>query len=156
MKRSITFLTLIVVLFMFAACGSKSSDQQLPAYDAKLGSKSSYTVTVKITGANGESYFDGKVVVKGTDSPTAAQASLAAFSFQGGIAYTEKDGMIDGIAGIKSTNEQGWLYYINGKMSDKGAHDQQIKDGDLIEWKYLSYSEAFGTGSSSLSESKAA
>jgi len=32
-----------------------------------------------------------------------------------------------------------WFLYINGKSSEIGASDYQVKEGDLIEWRYHEY-----------------
>ena len=61
------------------------------------------------------------------------------------IAYQNKNGLYDGFAGILSTQDDGWLIYFNGSLSDKGLKDIQLdSEGEnLIEIKYVNYEEAF-------------
>lgn len=41
---------------------------------------------------------------------------------------------IDEVAG--GTDGKYWILYVNGKMSDVGASEYKIKDGDVITWKF--------------------
>lgn len=40
---------------------------------------------------------------------------------------------VDGVSGGKDGRY--WIYYINGKQSDIGAGEYEVKDGDTIIWK---------------------
>lgn len=61
------------------------------------------------------------------------------------ITYQNKNGLYDGFAGISSTQDDGWLIYFNGKLSDKGLKDIQLNtdEENLIEIKYVNYQEVF-------------
>lgn len=53
----------------------------------------------------------------------------------------EKDGFITAIDGIEQDTKANkyWLFKVNGKMTDKGADQITVKDGDSIEF----YQEVF-------------
>ena len=45
------------------------------------------------------------------------------------------------IAGYPSTANKAWIYFINGNSGTVAADKQEIKAGDLIEWRYIPPSE---------------
>lgn len=59
------------------------------------------------------------------------------------LAYTLKDGMFDYFGAIASTQTDGWLFYVNGTLADVGAAQYKLQDGDVVEFIYQNYDEAF-------------
>ena len=59
------------------------------------------------------------------------------------MAYTEQDGMYISFQGITSTDTDGWLFYLNDELPDRGANDVTVSDGDVVEFRYVNYDEAF-------------
>ena len=60
---------------------------------------------------------------------------------QGKISFTDTNyiGMgklIDNINGIKGANEKYWIYYVNGVEAKVGVSYYQLKNGDIVSWKY--------------------
>lgn len=45
---------------------------------------------------------------------------------------------IEELAGVSNNSKEGkyWLYYLNGKLSSKGASIQELKDNDAVLWRY--------------------
>lgn len=53
--------------------------------------------------------------------------------------FGDENAYVKGIANIyeKDYGElSGWLYYVNGEMPNCGAGQYEIKENDVIEWKY--------------------
>lgn len=44
---------------------------------------------------------------------------------------------VKAIGGYESGSDKAWIYFINGNSGTIAADKQQIKAGDLIEWKYI-------------------
>lgn len=36
-----------------------------------------------------------------------------------------------------NTKEKAWIYFVNGKSGEVAADKKEVKDGDIIEWKYM-------------------
>lgn len=128
MKKLMSILMVLsMVLVLFTACGEKQTIK----------------AEVKIISAE-ETLLETEVEVSG-ENPTVKDALLAACQ-QEKMAYTNKDGLFDNFGGIASTTEDGWLFYFNGELPDKGVSDVLLeKEGEnLIEMKYENYNEAFG------------
>ena len=49
----------------------------------------------------------------------------------------EKDGFVSAINGIEQepANQKYWLFDVNGEMSQVGANQVDLKQGDVIDWK---------------------
>lgn len=57
------------------------------------------------------------------------------------INFTEENyaGMgkfIESINGIKNSGDKNWIYYVNNKKADIGVSNYQIKNGDIVSWRY--------------------
>ncbi|KKQ24956.1 MAG: LPXTG-motif cell wall anchor domain protein [Candidatus Woesebacteria bacterium GW2011_GWA1_37_8] len=48
---------------------------------------------------------------------------------------------VKSINGLESSAEKAWIYYINDKSAEVGADKYELKDKDVIEWKYITPSE---------------
>lgn len=44
---------------------------------------------------------------------------------------------IQGIGGVSNSRDKFWQYWINNEYSQVGASSYQLKNGDLVEWKYI-------------------
>lgn len=63
------------------------------------------------------------------------------FREEGIINFTEKNytGMgkfINSINGIKGDRNHSWIFYVNNEKSGVGVSNYQIKNGDVVSWKY--------------------
>ena len=36
----------------------------------------------------------------------------------------------------ENSNEEGWIYYVNGKEAAVGISNYKINPGDTVSWKY--------------------
>ncbi|MDZ7586566.1 MAG: DUF5667 domain-containing protein [Patescibacteria group bacterium] len=44
--------------------------------------------------------------------------------------------LVEAINGVKNTSDKAWIYFINGESATKAADKQELKAGDVVEWKY--------------------
>jgi hypothetical protein len=44
---------------------------------------------------------------------------------------------VEGIGEQKNTTEKAWIYYVNGASGEVAADKYELKQGDLVEWKYI-------------------
>lgn len=50
--------------------------------------------------------------------------------------------LVTAINGIENgTNDNYWIFYVNGEESTVGASEYQVSPGDSIEWRFESYEE---------------
>lgn len=131
MKHTVKkILSTLLLLFVFAGALAGCS-----------GGKQT-TVSVKITSPDA-TIVDTTVTVT-DDSPTASKAIIQACQADK-IAYTVTDGLFDGFGGLTSTKEEGWLFYVNGVLSQTGAETTAVQEGDLVEFRYENYTQAFSS-----------
>lgn len=133
-KRSLLKATMIAALYCMmlislTACAAPESAKETAA-------------SVKIINGT-EILLDETVAVK-KDAPTAQDALVQACQSKK-LAYQNKNGLFDGFGGVESTQEDGWLFYFNGELPEKGVADVLLEDNgeNLIEMKFVNYSEAF-------------
>ena len=147
--QSLRSLTMMAML-LFTACSQEGTSGSSSNQDS---STQSITVAVQVI-KDGEHLVDTTIVLEGKN-PTAGEAFQQACQ-NGKMAYTVTDGMYDGFAGYNSTETDGWLFYHNGQLADKGADDTAVSDRDTVTFLYVNYDEAFGSASSSEGESSSA
>ena len=44
---------------------------------------------------------------------------------------------VKSINNTQNTNDMSWIFFVNGKSADVAADKLELKNGDLIEWKYI-------------------
>lgn len=132
MKKTISLcLLLVVILSVFSGCAD-TNDKALEV-----------PYIVSIVDAEGtEILYDAGTLVK--NSPKASDALQEACRNQK-LVYTNSNGLYDGFGGIKSTTENGWLFYFNGDLASQGIEDVLLLENqqNVIEFRYENYSEAF-------------
>ncbi len=100
----------------------------------------SVQVHTKITN-NGATVLDYPITVSGAN-PNAADAFIKGCE-QKDISYKFDNGMFDGFADVFSTATDGWLFYVNNTLSNVGAQEYIINEGDTIEFKFANYAAEF-------------
>lgn len=40
------------------------------------------------------------------------------------------------IGGVENTKDLSWIYFVNGKSPEVASDKYELKDGDMVEWKY--------------------
>lgn len=43
---------------------------------------------------------------------------------------------VEGIGNQKNTKDKAWIYFVNGKSGEVAADKYELKQGDIVEWKY--------------------
>lgn len=64
-----------------------------------------------------------------------AHASSSSFTFIS-HEYPGMGAFIDSIGGLESGDGYYWILYVNGADAARGASAQQVKVGDIVEWRY--------------------
>jgi len=122
LRRSFTALLFACAL---AACGGNSSSA--PATQAGTTTQAEAGAAVLITTDCGATVVTAKTPV---DAGETAMRSLDR------VADIESDsGLVTAIEGVEQDADKNlfWLYYVNGKLADKGAAEVKLAAGD-VEW----------------------
>jgi hypothetical protein len=45
--------------------------------------------------------------------------------------------LVESIGGIANTKEKAWIYFVNGKAGEVASDKYNLKEGDVVEWKYI-------------------
>ncbi len=48
---------------------------------------------------------------------------------------------VKSINALESSNEKAWIYFVNGESGQVAADKMDLKEGDLVEWRYITPSE---------------
>jgi hypothetical protein len=140
--RKIYFLSLVVVsCFFFAACSSQKS----PAINsAAAPADSNGTVDEKVKASlkinTGEKNYNySKEVRKGSSALDLLRAVSEENKFEIKNKESSYGVFIESIMGIANDAKANkfWMYDINGKSAEIGASAYIVKDGDMLEWKYI-------------------
>ena len=122
LRRSFAALLFACAL---AACGGNSSSA--PATQAGTTTQAEAGAAVLITTDCGATVVTAKTPV---DAGETAMRSLDR------VADVESDsGLVTAIEGVEQDADKNlfWLYYVNGKLADKGAAEVKLAAGD-VEW----------------------
>ena len=166
-SRIICVLLVALLTFMLVSCGNNSqapessgqtqesqeaspSASDTPAWQFEVGSDvveeeavgaseydPTYTVNLKIVGAEDDVLFNGKVTIK---SPTMyGNEFLKAAVTDKGLAQSGiETGFVETIGDYvnNSTDNIYWLYTVNGASPAFGSNLYQMRDGDYMLWEY--------------------
>ena len=122
LRRSLAALLFACAL---AACGGNSSSA--PATQAGSATQAEPSAAVLITADCGATVVTPKTPV---DAGETAMRSLDR------VADIESDsGLVTAIEGVEQDADKNvfWLYYVNGKLAQKGAAEVKLEAGD-VEW----------------------
>ena len=119
MKKIISLLLVIVMLFAFVSCAKKAETAEIKIYDGEGAVLYDYTVEL-----NGKTA--GDLLVEKFDAD--------------GVEYEIYDGdMISKIGDLEQDSESWtvyWATYLNGDYASVGLFAMELKAGDLVELKY--------------------
>ncbi len=123
MKKVISVLLVLAMVFCFAACSKKAE-----------------TVEFKVSDLEGTVVYDFSVDYKdGATAGELLEEGLTANS----ISYEKyEDTMIDVIGDLAqdhTTWSQYWSFYLNGEYAQLGLWEQTVAAGDLVELKMETY-----------------
>lgn len=119
MKKVLSLLLALVMVFCFASCGKKAE-----------------TVEFKVSDLGGNVVYDFSVDYK--DGATAGELLEEGLKANN-ISYEKyEDTMIDVIGDLAQDHtawSQYWSFYLNGNYAEKGLWEQPVAAGDLVELK---------------------
>lgn len=119
MKKVLSLLLALVMVFCFASCGKKAE-----------------TVEFKVSDLEGNVLYDFSVDYK--DGATAGELLEEGLKANN-ISYEKYDDtMIDVIGDLAQDHtawSQYWSFYLNGNYAEKGLWEQTVAAGDLVELK---------------------
>ena len=119
MKKVLSLLLALVMVFCFASCGKKAE-----------------TVEFKVSDLEGNVVYDFSVDYK--DGATAGELLEEGLKANN-ISYEKyEDTMIDVIGDLAQNHtawSQYWSFYLNGNYAEKGLWEQPVAAGDLVELK---------------------
>ena len=128
---------LMMLVAVCAGCSVKPAGQEGQSSDGVAGV--AVQVTVKIVSTE-KTILDQQISFP--EEVTAGRAVKDACQSQN-MAYVVKDGLYSSFDGIDSTQTDGWLFYLNDELPDRGADDVTVSDGDVVEFRYVNYDKAF-------------
>ena len=119
MKKVLSLLLALVMVFCFASCGKKAE-----------------TVEFKVSALEGNVVYDFSVDYK--DGATAGELLEEGLKANN-ISYEKYDDtMIDVIGDLAQDHtawSQYWSFYLNGNYAEKGLWEQPVAANDLVELK---------------------
>lgn len=120
MKKIVSFVLVIAMMFAFAACGAEKGP----------------TATIKLTDTDGTELYSWEVDV--TSGLTAGQYLEDCLTNEG-IEYQVDGTMLLSIGERVNDTEAWtvfWTVYVNGEYGVIGLWEQPVAEGDVIEVKY--------------------
>ncbi|MBU1322816.1 DUF4430 domain-containing protein [Patescibacteria group bacterium] len=80
-----------------------------------------------------------EAAVELVEAKTAYEALQAAAKNRGWLIQVKNydfGNLVEAINGQKNTSDKAWIYFINGQAATQAADKQELKAGDVVEWKY--------------------
>lgn len=85
-------------------------------------------------------FGDEEAAVELVQAKTAYEALQAAAENRGWLLQVKNydfGNLVEAINGEKNTPDKAWIYFINGQPATQAADKQELKAGDVVEWKYI-------------------
>jgi len=127
LKKFLLFFTLIT--FLAAPAVSCSAFGEKAECDFSV-----YTDETLILSDSAMTFNGGKSVLDILKAATRAAKIQMDYSGAGALAYVRG---IDNLYEFDKGPESGWVFYVNGELSRRGAGAYKIYDGDVVVWKYV-------------------
>lgn len=141
------FLVFLLSLSL-AACGEKAPEAPAQAVKAApggaQGAAKGQAITLSVKGPDGQvkawpevEWRSGMTVLELLDAQKAA-----------GLVYEAKGSgetaLLTSLGGVSNEGGDGrhWLFWVNGRMADKGLGVYSLAAGDRVEWRFALYAEA--------------
>ena len=125
-------LSLILIAVVFSGCnvGNNSAVVQTPVVSVESQIKATLVLDFggeevsTFSGISAENAYEALVL-----ATTENDISLSSKQYDFGI-------LVESIGDKKNSKDLAWIYYVNGKSPDVGADKYELKNGDVVEWKY--------------------
>lgn len=91
--------------------------------------------------------YDDQTIIseKITTTGTTAEDVLLEVCQNNKIPYRLNNHMFDGFGGYDSTENDGWILYVNDEIADKGAYEMTLAEGFDVSFIYVNYNKIFGS-----------
>lgn len=126
MKKYLLPVVALLVLVggggLLALRRSGRTDNPSPAVTASVSPSLAPTADAERVSYAGEEGVDALSLLKKSHLVTVKQYSFGS--------------LVAGIDGIESTQEKGWIFYVNGAAADQLPQEYITKQGDQLEWRY--------------------
>lgn len=143
MKRAKFWLALTIVIFMIVSLfGSGWWSAKKPAPPRPAGGPPTLTpeaggMKIILDFGNGAASQTYTLQEPGATTALGALRQLASENnFPVQVKESDFGVLVEAIAGVENSQEQFWMYYVNGQLAQTAADQYQLKAGDLVEWKY--------------------
>ena len=132
MKKVLTVLMTLVMVFAMTACGGSAD---APAEDAAM-----ITVEIEIDYPDETGVADAEEVVVEVPEGSAVLDVLNAFAEANGCEIVMDENAtppyVIGIGGVEATDTAGWVYEVNDEMVMESADECVVNAGDEISWSF--------------------
>lgn len=127
-------LSLILIALFFSGCGTVKTK-------IVVTSTPSATIFAEAKSTLVLDFGDGKVATYSNVLAKNAYEALVIATAENDISLNSKEYdfgiLVESIGDKKNTKDLAWIYYVNGKSAEVGADKYELKDGDVVEWKYI-------------------
>ena len=142
MKKVLSVLCIVALLFTFAACSKAPAEEETPIVNP---------TDLTFSLIDGEDDVDIEDFPEIKDDPFIAEegstvleaTQLYCMSHDITISVDELNGYVTEIAGLTEgdySKQTGWVFTVNGEMGTLGADEQIIQEGDKIVWEFIDFS----------------
>ena len=142
-------LALILMMGMMASCGNNTDNTQdnqnnqsandQPAEEEVVGD---VKVTLSIDFPDSSDQSDVENAPLGLPAEQSVLDALYAYSNNNNIDVQVQEGetiYVESIGGVAAEGNSGWVYEVNDEEIMESAATLMVKDGDKIQWKYVTF-----------------
>ncbi|MBG9367167.1 DUF4430 domain-containing protein [Streptococcus sp. NLN64] len=128
----------LLALTALALTGCATNNQSATESSSSSAASSSQVVESNITVSVTQ---DGKAIENSPFELSFKEGDKLLDVMKAQMDIKEENGLVTSINGVEQQPDEQkyWLFDVNGQMSDKGAQDVELKDGDKIDWKLEAY-----------------
>ena len=142
MKKFLTVICVLALLFAVTACSSEPAMEETPVVNP---------VSLEFSLLDGEDDLELEGFEEIIDDPFIAEegssvleaTQLYCMSHDISISVDRSKGYVTEIAGLTEGDydkQTGWVFTVNGEMGMLTAEEQIIEEGDKIAWEFIDFS----------------
>lgn len=114
-----------------------SSPKVLPAKDQAPVEQEKTVPKVSVTIDFGDSTIRNFTDITASTPFEALQNATTANSLPVEIKKYDFGTLVESINGFKNSADKAWVYYVNGQSGTVASDKYELKNGDIVEWKYV-------------------
>ena len=129
-------LALALLTLSLGACAQPAAPAKQTSQETTTTAKVEQTITVNVK-------KDGEPISGSPFTLTFKDGDKLLTVMKEQMQIVEKDGFVSAINGIEQepANQKYWLFDVNGEMSQVGANQVDLKQGDVIDWKLEAFKQ---------------